>query len=236
MQEPEFHQNRYARELDEVLVDGSRWLDIGAGHGVHHGWIGPSGEDLARRAGFFAGCDLGSDVLDHPFLHEARVADASELPWEADTFDLVTANMVVEHLEQPLAVLEEVHRVLKPGGAFLFVTPNLNHPVVRISTIVPKRVRRWYRILVERAESDDVFPTLYRLNTVQAAESAAAATGFEVVLAEVFRSTLPVLPSVFGSLETLAIGLAVRAGTLKFGSNLIAHLRCRQKSPGYSKL
>ena len=37
----EFHQNRYARELDGAVLPGCRWLDIGAGGRVHGGWRAP---------------------------------------------------------------------------------------------------------------------------------------------------------------------------------------------------
>ena len=221
---PEFHQNRYARELAAALKPGDAWLDIGAGHKIHGGWLEVTPEELAERAGYFAGCDIGQDVLDHPLLEDARIADAGNLPWEDAIFDLVSANMVVEHLADPPAVLREVRRVLKPGGKFVFVTPNLNHPVVRTALVVPPRVRRWYRMLVEGAEDEDVFPTLYRLNTCPAVVQAASASGLDVELAEIFRSTPPILPSVLGRVEKVVVALLYRLGLDQTGSNLIVRL------------
>ncbi len=46
----------------------------------------------------------------------------SELPDAA--FDIVVAVEVLEHVEDDAAFVREVHRVLKPGGAFLMTTPN----------------------------------------------------------------------------------------------------------------
>lgn len=52
----------------------------------------------------------------------ARIADG-KLPFSDATFDVVISNMVFEHVEQPLQPLEEIARVLKPGGAFLACFP-----------------------------------------------------------------------------------------------------------------
>jgi ubiquinone/menaquinone biosynthesis C-methylase UbiE len=41
--------------------------------------------------------------------------------------------MVLEHLESPHTVLKEIARVLAPGGKFVFLTPHLGNPWVRIS-------------------------------------------------------------------------------------------------------
>ena len=45
------------------------------------------------------------------------------LPWEAESFDLVTALDVIEHIEDDRAVLAEVRRVLRPGGTLLITVP-----------------------------------------------------------------------------------------------------------------
>src|SRR5687767_10069174 len=115
---PIFHQHRYAQELDRLVTPGCAWLDIGAGHTIHAGWKGPSCAELAARPAYFAGCDVGDDILQHPYLHDRRISDAAHLPWDDNSFDLVSANMVVEHLPKPADVFREVLRVLKPGGAF----------------------------------------------------------------------------------------------------------------------
>ena len=220
-----FHQNRYAAELDRLVVKQCSWLDIGAGHRIHNGWIGPSCDDLASRPEYFAGCDLGVGILAHPHLHDPKIADCGELPWPDCRFDVVTANMVVEHLENPNSVLKEVFRVLRPGGSFLFVTPNLNHPVVRMATAVPPRLRRYYRIIIEGAEEEDVFPTTYSLNTVSAVKRVASLAGFQVLLCEVFHSRPPVLPSLLGRLESGALSVFCWLGLTGLGSNLIVELR-----------
>ena len=53
-------------------------------------------------------------------------ADCYHLPFKDNTFDLVHCAEVLEHLESPDLAIEEIRRVLKPGGHFILTTPNEN--------------------------------------------------------------------------------------------------------------
>lgn len=55
---------------------------------------------------------------------ELEKADADTLPYEDDTFDLVTCQTLLIHVPDPVAVIAEMQRVLKPGGTMLCVEPN----------------------------------------------------------------------------------------------------------------
>jgi len=50
-------------------------------------------------------------------------ADAHELPFEENSFDLVLCTEVIEHTEKPRKVLSEINRVLKDGGELILTTP-----------------------------------------------------------------------------------------------------------------
>jgi ubiquinone/menaquinone biosynthesis C-methylase UbiE len=52
-------------------------------------------------------------------LSRLVVGEIERAPFAADTFDIVTANMVVEHLEKPAEALLQIYRVLRPGGYFV---------------------------------------------------------------------------------------------------------------------
>jgi SAM-dependent methyltransferase len=111
--------NRYV--LDFARRRGGRILDYGCGAGA---------VVLAGRA---AGLDIwGADVFyegaetrppDSGFI--STVA-AGRIPFPDAHFDLVTNNQVMEHVPDLDAVLEEIHRVLKPGGALLSLFPSLD--------------------------------------------------------------------------------------------------------------
>jgi ubiquinone/menaquinone biosynthesis C-methylase UbiE len=54
--------------------------------------------------------------------------DARRLPLDDRTFTKIIAQHVIEHFEDPVSVLREWRRVLKPGGVVLLITPNQRFP------------------------------------------------------------------------------------------------------------
>ncbi|MFC1762297.1 class I SAM-dependent methyltransferase [Planctomycetota bacterium] len=73
------------------------------------------------------------------------------LPFRDETFDLVCALDVMEHVLEPMKVLREVERVLKPGGLFIFNSPNQynivsadGHVQVRFVGFIPSNMRESY--------------------------------------------------------------------------------------------
>jgi len=95
----------------------------------------------------------------HPIVPGMRVLDTARketratlyvhdvdkgLPMFSDEyFDLVTMIHVIEHLDSPYNVLKEIHRILKPGGKLIILTPNLNS-LVRYLLKVMKKEHEWY--------------------------------------------------------------------------------------------
>lgn len=149
-------------------------LDLGAGAGIVREM---NFKGFARRV---CGVDLDPRVETNPMLDEGKVADAGRIPYPDGTFDLAFADNVMEHLPDPAGALSEVWRVLKPGGAFLFKTPNKTHYMPTIARLTPHGFHRMVNRLRGRA-AVDTFPTLYRANTLRAVRRLASETGFEVV-------------------------------------------------------
>jgi SAM-dependent methyltransferase len=105
------------------------------------------------------------------------------LPFPAQSFDLVVALWVLEHLAQPERVFAEINRVLVPGGHFLFLTPNALHPLIlfnRFSWAFPAVQRLLIPKLYDRAEAD-TFRVRYRANTLSSLRRLAAAHGFNIL-------------------------------------------------------
>ena len=74
---------------------------------------------------FYGGADrlssVPTELLESGVI---RVMDGSVIPFDANSFDFVINNQVMEHVENLDAVLAEIHRVLKPGGAVLSLFPS----------------------------------------------------------------------------------------------------------------
>jgi SAM-dependent methyltransferase len=145
-------------------------LDVGAGAGLVKQM---NFRGLVNRV---CGVDLDPRVTANPMLDEGRVADVNVIPYGDSIFDTVFADNVLEHLEDPLKVFQEVARVLKSGGVFLFKTPNKWHDMPTIARLTPHRFHQYVNRLRGREEAD-TFPTLYRANTVRTVNLLAAASG-----------------------------------------------------------
>lgn len=223
-----FHQNHYAHTLDQVVPDASLWLDLGAGTQLHDGFGVPTPQQLAARAQRLIGVDpVTAHLHTNPCLTEAVGAVGDALPFASASFDVVTANMVVEHLEHPATVFAEVARVLRPRGTFIFVTPNLDHPFIRAaSLLLTQHQRRDTAVRVEGRDADHVFPTFYRANTPRQIRALARDTGFRDAQVIVHRN-LPFFrrPVPLVVMECLMIRMTGLRPLQRFGADLVAVLR-----------
>ena len=55
-----------------------------------------------------------------------------ELPWPNDTYDIVVSEAMIEHLKDPKTYLEQMKRLVKPGGHIIISTPNLTTLLKRV--------------------------------------------------------------------------------------------------------
>lgn len=164
-------QQSYAECLIHALPAPGRWLDLGCGHDFLPPWMDgwPVSEALASaaKAVEVIGIDLDRRALHaHATLSRKIVGDIEQLPFAGETFDLVSANMVIEHVRDPMRLFREVRRVLRRGGRFLIHTPNASGYTTRLARCVPGGLRpRLARFLQGRHEAD-VYRTFYRANTI----------------------------------------------------------------------
>jgi ubiquinone/menaquinone biosynthesis C-methylase UbiE len=75
--------------------------------------------------------DVDDAIIEHPLLSAKVKGIGGKLPFRNGAFDLVTANMVVEHVDDCPAFLDDIFRVLAPGGRFIFHTPNYYYCVIK---------------------------------------------------------------------------------------------------------
>lgn len=116
-------------------------LDFGTGHGAFLKAIYEIGyKDIYA-------CDIDDYVSQEikPLLKNFRSFDASfeKFPWNNESFDVVTAWEVFEHLENPHNAIREVYRILKPNGLLLMSVPNIFHIVSRLIFLKRGLFPRW---------------------------------------------------------------------------------------------
>lgn len=175
-------QRIYFDHVKQSLNGSSRWLDLGCGRRIVPQWMKGQAEleaELKSRAAMLVGVDPDLAALGDNRSCPARVkADGIRLPFADGSFDLVTSNMVFEHVEAPLASLREVRRVLRTGGRLIVLTPNWLDIVTIAAWMVPNR---WHPAVVSQMEErgpEDVYPTRFRFNRPAAVEKILREAGF----------------------------------------------------------
>jgi SAM-dependent methyltransferase len=146
---------RFAARLLPARAGAGRWMDLGCGRG----------EFLASAADQ-AGAGLGLDFWENNAVstrqagHAALVADLNRpLPLRDASLDGATLIEVVEHIVRAEALVDDLARVLRPGGWLLVTTPNVAHLRYRLRALTghpPKQEGYHYRFFT-RATLDRLF-------------------------------------------------------------------------------
>jgi len=104
--------------VQSINVMSIEILDAGCGHG------NIVVDEFRKNIKKAVGIDFNKEATSkNVCLDEIVIGDLEKMPFSSESFDVVLSLWVLEHLENPLKVLSEIYRVLKPGGAFFFVTP-----------------------------------------------------------------------------------------------------------------
>jgi len=180
-----------------------------------------------------AGCKLviGLDydllsLVDNDIIENLLRGDILSLPVRSGSVDLVTANMVVEHLPNPVAQFMEISRVLKPGGLFLFHTPNrLGYNTV-MAKMIPEGLKPLLIRILQSRDEEDVFETHYRVNSEDQVSETARRAVLEVQDVRLINSALQflIVPPL-ALLESLWVKLLMGKNMRRYRTNIIAILR-----------
>jgi SAM-dependent methyltransferase len=121
------------------LVEGSpkRILEIGCGHGQTLAFL-----KRECSAEFVVGVELVPDVAEiakqKPELDMVVTGDVEQIPLDfpAESFDLIVAGHVLEHVKDPWAVARHLRALLRSGGQFIGSLPNVRNVGVTLPLIV----------------------------------------------------------------------------------------------------
>jgi 2-polyprenyl-3-methyl-5-hydroxy-6-metoxy-1,4-benzoquinol methylase len=120
---------RHLTAIEELIGDyrGKRLLDVGAYTGVF--------VELAREHGWDAyGIELSlwAAELCHQKGLNVKRGTLNDLCFSDNYFDVITSWDVIEHLNDPHTHLEDIHRILKPGGLLVIHTIDIDAPFARL--------------------------------------------------------------------------------------------------------
>jgi 2-polyprenyl-6-hydroxyphenyl methylase/3-demethylubiquinone-9 3-methyltransferase len=114
-------------------------LDVGCGAGFLTNALAASGHQVT-------GLDISEECLEIAAKHDGSgrvryvLGDAYDLPFPKESFDVVTAMDLFEHVSDPQLIIAQACRVLKPGGIFFFHTFNRSP----LSWLVIVKGMRWF--------------------------------------------------------------------------------------------
>jgi len=131
-----------------VNTNGQHVLEIGCG-------LGTDGSQFAKAGAHYTGIDLTEaavnlarrrfEIFNLP--GNFKVADAEQLDFPDNTFDIVYSHGVLHHTPDTAAAVREVHRVLRPGGRALVMLYHRNSYNYRVNISIFRRaavhVLRW---------------------------------------------------------------------------------------------
>jgi ubiquinone/menaquinone biosynthesis C-methylase UbiE len=225
----QYSQDIYEEVLKEKVNQEVAWLDLGCGHHLLPQWNFEREKQLVSRAKTLVGVDFDLPSLKkHRSFSLLAQCTIDELPFPDSYFDVATANMVVEHLDNPKIQFTEISRILKPGGVFIFHTVNEAGYFSILRKMTPNFLVKKASKALDGREAEDVFEVHYRANKPELIDSLAAETNFAVdeiklVSSDAVFAKIPPLAVI----ELIWIRILMKKSFKKWRTNLIVTLRKR---------
>jgi 2-polyprenyl-3-methyl-5-hydroxy-6-metoxy-1,4-benzoquinol methylase len=157
-----------------------RVLDIGCGKGIEmrsdYQWA------IREHADEYVGLEPDVSIkTPQGLFHDVQrtVMEQADLP--ANHFDVAYSFMVMEHVDNPDEFMRAVWRSLKPGGVYLFATPNRRHNFTRIASLLHtmRLDEHVLRAVSPEAKDEYHYPVRYRFNSEKQINACAARAGFQ---------------------------------------------------------
>jgi SAM-dependent methyltransferase len=169
-----------------LLHESSVVLDVGCGSAEYKDDPIPYRRDLRILRGHcqkVIGIDVDPAAKANPFIDTFYEIDGSGWPIPDGSIDLCLCDWLVEHLTQPYVVFAEAARVLRPNGTLCIRTMNKFSYSGIAARLIPNRLHAkvldWCQ---KNRKHEDVFPTLYRCNSIAALRAQMNQSGFMPVV------------------------------------------------------
>lgn len=136
--------NHTLNMIERFIKQKGRLLDIGAG----------KGEFLAAakmRGWEVFGIELSKNFVDYAkqkYALSIQNCDLEKADFPNDYFDVVTLNMVLEHIENPHNLISQINRILRKGGLLYIEVPNMDSLLLKVIKIYYKfKLKDWSPLL-----------------------------------------------------------------------------------------
>jgi len=159
--------------LSQSVVKGKVVLEQGCGY------TAPLLQQYRDRGAELIGVDVVDFEIEESGMQLIK-ANIEDLPLPDESVDVVFSRSVMEHVGDPGRVFEEVFRVMRPGGKWIFLTANRWDYVSVVSRLVPNKFHGALVHHTEGREEKDVFPTVYKSNSYGQIKALAKQSGMSV--------------------------------------------------------
>lgn len=224
-----YSQYLYEDILKSYVNPNIKWLDLGCGHKILPHWRLEQEKQLVRNCKMIVGIDYDLFSLkNHKNIFLKARGDVTKLPFRNNIFDLVTANMVVEHLDRPDIQFRDINRILKPEGIFVLHTPNALGYTTIMGKLISGILKNKLIYHFDGRKEEDVFDTYYMANTKKRINNLAKITGFEILKIKMIVSSAKfvIIPPLV-ILELIWIRILMTQIFKPLRTNIIAILRKR---------
>jgi 2-polyprenyl-6-hydroxyphenyl methylase/3-demethylubiquinone-9 3-methyltransferase len=119
--------------IEHNVEESSRCLDVGCGAGETYAQV------IHARAASYKGVDVSAravEIARSGGLDAQVIDDAAALPFDDNTFDVAVCIEVLEHLFSPHVAVNEIRRVLRPGGRLIVSAPNVAYWRLRVNLVL----------------------------------------------------------------------------------------------------
>ena len=154
--------------IQSVATDSRVIVDVGCGRGA---MIDPEGDgrrihDMRAPGREVIGIDVDPVGAENPVIDRFALIEDNRWPLEDGSADLAHCDWVLEHIVDPQKFVDELYRVLRPGGVFIARTVSKHSLLSLGARLVPNREHaRVLEKLQPGRQAQDVFPTVYGMNS-----------------------------------------------------------------------
>ena len=170
---------------DSSCPAGGRVVDLGCGEEEYLSC-------LLEKAGEVLGVD--ERCLQGSYHRHLQADLDRKIPLQDESVDLAASKFLLEHLEDPHRFFREVHRILRPSGRIVLMTPNLLYYPYGFNLLLSRLLSQKTRMRLVQAFSgrpaDDIFPVHYRCNTPKTMREGLERAGFELTHLDTYSDYL----------------------------------------------